>query len=91
MSHHTAPWALKFGDRQGIEFIEDANGETVVSITDYDAAELIVRAVNERDALIVALREMLDAWDDKAGMGTLYQMQRAVPNARAAMLKAGEP
>ncbi len=38
--------------------------------------------------LYAALLDVLAAWEDKSGMGTLYNMQRAIPDARRALIKA---
>ena len=33
--------------------------------------------------LVEVLQDLLDAWDDKSGMGTVFSMQRVIPSARA--------
>ena len=58
---------------------------------------LIYAAVNaygqptdlERE-LTAALRDVLSAWEAKSGFGTVYEMQRAIPDARRVLAKATE-
>lgn len=64
-----AEWA-----RCKVVWIEGANGEIVCAAHDLaeiepDDAALIVRAVNSHDALVAALRDLLDGsepWDERA-------------------------
>ena len=40
--------------------------------------------------LLAAAREVLSAWEDESGMGTIYSMGRVIPSVRAAIAKAEE-
>lgn len=52
-------------------------------------AEAALSAPDETAELREALRNVLDAWDDKSGMGTIYSMERVLPDARRALSKHG--
>jgi hypothetical protein len=41
--------------------------------------------------LLAAAKEVLNAWEGGSGMGTLYEMARAIPTLRAAIAAAEEP
>lgn len=69
----------------------------VVTMNDWDNeaarsdSALIAKAVNERDDLLRALQQVRSAWDGPSGMGTMYDMQRAMSAVRSALAKAAAP
>ncbi len=50
----------------------------------YANARLIAAAPD----LYNALADVLSAWEGKSGMGTVFEMERALPSVRAALAKA---
>lgn len=72
--------------------LSDDNAVCIVAevgngIGDANAA-LIIKAVNCHDDLVGALQAVVDADNCKAGMGTVYEMSRAISEVNAALAKA---
>ena len=88
--HSPLPW--RYDSPSGM--IWDADDKLVLSVSENQRAianaRLIITAVNAHANLLAAAEEILGAWETKNGMGTLYNMTRAVPSIRAAIAKAEE-
>lgn len=52
------------------------------------AHEALQQVLASHDELYATLAEVLSAWEDKSGMGTLYNMRRVMPDVRRLLAKA---
>jgi len=59
------PWATERDG--GVSIITDRDGNTVCVMMSEANAALIVRAVNSHEALVAALRGIIQAWDTDSG------------------------
>ena len=89
MSEHTPTPALTldFNDRP----ILIQQGDDTVALfvgQQQDLARLIVRAVNNHERLVNVCRGLVHASTSK--MGTVYELQRLLPEARAALAQVEE-
>lgn len=92
--HTPTPWAVDFRTDRDIvqlprggdpENANDLNNDSLaIAHTDADAA-FIVRAVNAHDALVAALRALVDARDRPHGFADLPWYEPAFAQARAAL------
>jgi hypothetical protein len=89
--HSSLPW--RYDSPSGT--IWDADDKLVLSVSENQRAianaRLIITAVNAHANLLAAAEEILGAWENRNGMGTLYNMTRAIPSIHAAIARAEEP
>jgi hypothetical protein len=85
------PWKARYnGSCWQIDAEHDAVATTQFCYA--PAGEANARLIATAPDLYAALTDVLSAWEDKSGMGTVFNMQRAIPDARRALAKArGEP
>jgi hypothetical protein len=95
MSHTPGPWTIEeYGDEERPALVIHRDSESRVCFmatpgSHGDPAQIAAdaRLICAAPDLLAALRDVLAAYGDKT-FGTAYAMERALPNARAAIAKA---